>query len=240
MKSRTLTTATKSPSRRHYDDACAVAHGLDLVGERWALLVMRELMLGPKRFSDLRADLPGISANVLTQRLEGLEAAGIVVRHKLPPPAATQVYQLTPWGYECEPVLQAFGRWAARSPTHDPTLPLSAVSLFLSFRTMLDPARARGLDARIGFRLGAGTYLVRFKGGKIEVTRGGIDPADVIFIGPAAAVAAAVYGGQPLKALAAQGLLMVEGDRKLAERFVTLFPLPMKAEDAAPGGSVKS
>jgi DNA-binding HxlR family transcriptional regulator len=233
MKSRKITNDAKSPSRRHYDDACAVAHGLDLVGERWALLVIRELMLGPKRFSDLRADLPGISANVLTQRLGSLEAAGIVMRRKLPPPAATQVYELTAWGYECEPALQAFGRWAARSPAHDPSLPLSPVSLFLSFRTMLDPVRARGLDARIGFRIGASTYLVRFKGGKIEVVRGNIDHADAVFIGQAAAIAAAVYGGQSLKTLAAQGVLMVEGDRKLAERFLTLFPLPAKAESMA-------
>lgn len=233
MKSIKITNDTEIPSRRHYDDACAVAHGLDLIGERWALLVMRELMLGPKRFSDLRADLPGISANVLTQRLEGLEAAGIVTRRKLPPPTAAQVYELTAWGYECEPMLRAFGRWAARSPTHDPTLPLSAVSLFLSFRTMLDPVRARGLDARIGYRIGAATYLVRLKGSKIDVVRGSIDQADAIFIGQASAIAAAVYGGQSLKALAAQGLLMVEGDRKLAERFLTLFPLPPKAESAA-------
>ncbi|MEZ5785943.1 MAG: winged helix-turn-helix transcriptional regulator [Xanthobacteraceae bacterium] len=239
MKSRKITNDTETPSRRHYDDACAVAHGLDLVGERWALLVMRELMLGPKRFSDLRADLPGISANVLTQRLEGLEAAGIVTRRKLPPPAATQVYQLTPWGYECEPVLKAFGRWAARSPAHDPTLPLSPVSLFLSFRTMFDPVRARGLEARIGFRLGASTYLVRLKGGKFEVGRGNIDQADAVFIGPAPAIAAAVYGGQSLKTLAAQGQLMVEGDRKLAERFLTLFPLPEKAESPPTGSRAK-
>src|SRR3546814_19861926 len=97
---------------------------------------MRELMLGPKRFSDLRVDLPGISANVLTQRLEGLESAGILVRRKLPPPASVQVYELTPWGYESEPIFQALGQWAVRSPDHEPSLPLSAVSLILSFRTM--------------------------------------------------------------------------------------------------------
>src|SRR3954468_3950028 len=89
-------------SRRSYDDACGAAHALDLIGERWALLVMRELMLGPKRFSDLRADLPGISANVLPQRPEGLEAAGALTRRKLPPPAGVHVYELTPWGYESE------------------------------------------------------------------------------------------------------------------------------------------
>src|SRR4051812_22829584 len=154
MKSVKITEQAESRKRR-YEDACAAAHALDLVGERWTLLVMRELMLGPKRFSDLRADLPGISANVLTQRLEQLEAAGVLTRRKLPPPASSHVYELTAWGYESEPIFQTLGRWATRSPLHDPSLPLSAVSLFLSFRTMLDPARARGLKARIGFRIGA-------------------------------------------------------------------------------------
>lgn len=221
---------TRPPARRRYEDACGAAHALDLVGERWALLVMRELMLGPKRFSDLRADLPGVSANVLTQRLAGLEAAGVLVRRKLPPPAAAQVYELTPWGYESEPIFQALGRWAARSPAHDPSLPLSAVSLFLSFRTMLDPARARGIDARIGFRIGAETFLARLADGRIEIARGSLDDADLIFSGAAPAIAAAVYGGQPLDALDAAGALSIEGDRALAERFVTLFPLPPKVE----------
>src|SRR5215203_1101958 len=157
MKLKKITKKSTTLSRRRYEDACGTAHALDLVGERWALLVMRELMLGPKRFSDLRADLPGISANVLTQRLEGLEAAGVLVRRKLPRPASVQVYELTRWGYESEPIFQALGRWAARSPKHDPTLPLSAVSLFLSFRTMLDAHQAADLDARIGFRIGAET-----------------------------------------------------------------------------------
>lgn len=122
--------------RRRYDDACGTAHGLELIGERWALLVIRELLLGAKRFGDLKRDLPGISANVLTQRLEGLEASGLLRRRKLPPPAAVQVYELTDWGYEAEPVVIELGRWAARSPAHDPTLPLSATSLMLSFSTL--------------------------------------------------------------------------------------------------------
>src|SRR4028119_194217 len=144
--------------KRSYSDACGAAHALDLVGERWALLVMRELLLGPKRFSDLRADLPGISANVLTQRLEDLERAGVLVRRKLAPPASVQVYELTPWGYESEPIFQVLGRWAARSPSHDPRLPLSAVSLLTSFRTMVDPARIEGLEAQVGLRLGREEY----------------------------------------------------------------------------------
>src|SRR5690349_11129001 len=120
---------------------------------------MRELMLGPKRFSDLRVSLPGISANVLSQRLEGLEAAGVLTRRKLPPPAAAKIYELTEWGYESEPIFQALGRWAARSPAHDPSLPLSTTSFLLSLRTMLDPGRAEGIDARIGFRLSDEAFL---------------------------------------------------------------------------------
>ena len=233
MKSEKLTGRVKASSRRRYEDACGAAHALDLLGERWALLVVRELMLGPKRFGDLRADLPGISANVLTQRLEGLEAAGVLVRKKLPPPASVQVYELTPWGYESEPIFQALGRWAARSPEHDPSLPLSAVSLFLSFRTMFDPGRAQGIDARIGFRIGAETFVVRLAEGRIEVARDSLEQADVVFTGTAPAIAAAVYGGQSLGALEAAGVLSVEGDHALAARFVSLFPLPPKVERPA-------
>ncbi|MBB3020104.1 DNA-binding HxlR family transcriptional regulator [Microvirga lupini] len=206
---------------------------MDLVGERWALLVIRELMLGPKRFSDLRESLPGISANVLTQRLEGLEAAGILVRRKLPPPAAAQVYELTEWGYESEPIFQALGRWAARSPLHDPTLPFSTASLVLSLRTMFSPERAKGLDARVGFRLGEETFLAQLAGGRIEIARNGLDDADLIFTGTPPVLAGAIYGGQPLEALEQAGALQIEGDRALAQRFIGLFPLPPKVSKPA-------
>ena len=147
---------TKEPvgRARRYHDACGAAHGLDLVGERWALLVIRELMMGPRRFSDLRKDLCGLSANVLTQRLEGLEASGIVQRRKLPPPASVQVYELTDWGYEIKPVFMVLGRWAARSPQHDPTLPISAVSIMQSFETMFDPVLAGDAARSVGFVFG--------------------------------------------------------------------------------------
>lgn len=95
--------------KRVYADGCAAAHALDLVGERWGLLVVRELMLGPKRFTDLRAGLPGISPNVLTLRLEGLARAAVLVRRRLPPPAAAWVYELTDRGRELAPILTALG-----------------------------------------------------------------------------------------------------------------------------------
>ncbi|HEY1606107.1 MAG TPA: winged helix-turn-helix transcriptional regulator [Allosphingosinicella sp.] len=228
MELQKITDSNSISSKRSYEDACGAAHALDLIGERWALLVMRELMLGPKRFNDLRRDLPGISANVLTQRLEGLEAAGVLARRRLPPPASTQVYALTPWGHEAEPILQVLGRWAARSPSHDPRLPLSAVSLLLSFRTMVDPARAAGLEIKAGFRIGPESYEVHVADGGVEAERGTPEQADFILTGPATAIAAAVYGGVPLDALEAEGALKVEGDRGAAETFATLFPLPPK------------
>ncbi|HET9638583.1 MAG TPA: winged helix-turn-helix transcriptional regulator [Allosphingosinicella sp.] len=228
MKLQNITDSGRTAAKRRYDDACGTAHALDLIGERWALLVMRELMLGPKRFGDLRSDLPGISANTLTQRLEGLEAAGLLVRRRLPPPASTQVYELTPWGYEAEPIVQSLGKWAARSPAHDPTLPISATSIMLSFRTMFDAGRAGDFRARIGFRLGAESFVAKVEEGRFESGRSETEGADAIFTGTPTSLAAAVYGDQPLAGLEAAGALTVDGDRALAERFVTLFPLPPK------------
>jgi DNA-binding HxlR family transcriptional regulator len=232
MKLENLTDPRHAPSRRRYEDACGTAHALDLIGERWALLVMRELMLGPKRFSDIRGDLPGISANTLTQRLESLEQAGILVRRQLAPPASGQVYELTDWGYQAKPVMGALGRWATRSPGHDPGLHFSAVSLILSFQAMNQPAITGAMEATIGFRLGRETYVVRLKDGAVDASRGEPGEADAVFTGAPRAVAAAVYGGVPLAALEAEDALRIEGDRAVAERFVTLFPLPPKVQVA--------
>jgi DNA-binding HxlR family transcriptional regulator len=234
MELENLTDLQNGRSRRRYEDACGTAHALDLVGERWALLVMRELMLGPKRFSDIRADLPGISANVLTQRLESLEANGILVRRKLPPPSSAQVYELTEWGYQAKAVMGALGRWATRSPGHDPSLHFSPVSLILSFQAMGQPGLPPDIDATIAFRLGRETYRLRIKDGAIAAERGTSDGADLIFTGPPPVIGAAVYGGVPLAALEADGALKIEGDRALAERFVALFPLPPKAPRPGP------
>jgi DNA-binding HxlR family transcriptional regulator len=233
MKLRKITDSGQPAAKRRYDDACGTAHALDLIGERWALLVMRELMLGPKRFGDLRADLPGISANVLTQRLEGLEAAGLLVRRRLPPPASAQVYELTPWGYEAEPIVQSLGKWAARSPAHDPTLPISATSIMLSFRTMFDPARAGDFRARIGFRLGAEHFLATVNDGRFENKRAELEGADATFTGTPTGLAAFVYGGQPIDVLEEAGMLKLDGDRAVAARFATLFPLPPKVQGGA-------
>ena len=228
MKLEKVTNESAGRSRR-YHDACGAAHGLDLVGERWALLVIRELMMGPRRFSDLRKDLCGLSANVLTQRLEGLEASGIVQKRKLPPPASVQVYELTDWGYEIEPVFMVLGRWAARSPQHDPTLPISAVSIMQSFKTMFDAGRAQDAEMRLGFALDEDRMVVSVRGGVIDALRGEVEGCDVLVRAPAQVVAAAVYGKVPLEALEGEGAMTIEGDRATFERFVDFFHLPEKA-----------
>jgi DNA-binding HxlR family transcriptional regulator len=224
-------------SRRRYEDACGTAHALELVGERWALLVLRELMLGPKRFSDLRAGLPGISANLLTQRLEELEAAGVLLRRRLPPPASVQVYELTPWGYEAEPVILAMGRWAARSPRHDPSLPISAASVMFSFRAMFDAGRAATQRITAGLRMGNEDFVARVADGRIAVSRRGAADPDFVLAGAPEAIAGAVYGSQGLAGMEAAGALRVEGNRDAAARFVTLFVLPPKA---GPGASISA
>jgi len=215
--------------RRRYDDACGAALGMEYVGERWALLLIRELLLGPRRFGELRAGLPGISANVLTQRLNGLEAAGIVARHRLPPPANAQVYALTRWGYEAEPVVLALAKWALRSPTHDPSLPFSAVSLMLSLKMLLMPERAGDWQARVGFRLGDDSYVAELAAGALTVARGPGD-AEAILSGRPSAFLPVMFGGKPLMAAVNEGAIALEGNRATAERFTTLFRLPPKVE----------
>ncbi|WP_263972789.1 winged helix-turn-helix transcriptional regulator [Brevundimonas pondensis] len=186
-------------------------------------------MMGPRRFSDLRKDLCGLSANVLTQRLEGLEASGIVHKRKLPPPASVQVYELTDWGYEIKPVFMVLGRWAARSPQHVPTLPISAVSIMQSFETMFDPSKAAGAVMRLGFALDEDRMVVTVEDGEIATRRGEVEDGDVIVRAAPPIVAAAVYGKVPPAALEGEGAMSIEGDRAIFARFIDFFHLPEKA-----------
>jgi DNA-binding HxlR family transcriptional regulator len=228
MKLKKLTNKSPALERRWYDDACGTALGLELVGERWALLIVRELMFGGRRFSELRGSLPGISANILTMRLEGLERVGIVRRRTLPPPASVQIYELTPWGYEAEVILRELGRWATRSPLHDPTLPLSAASLLMSFRTMYSPKRAKGKAATIGFRFGTDGFIVDFGPEGVRTRRADPGGCALTVAANPVSLASLVYGGRPVADAEAKGELTLTGDRQLFDRFVTWFPLPEK------------
>ena len=217
--------------RRTYDDGCAAAHALDLVGERWALLVVRELLLGPKRFADLRAGLSRVSPNVLSQRLRELEGSGVVRRRKLPPPAASRVYELTEWGMELEPVVVSLGRWGARSRSK-PHAPLGVDSLILSLRTMFDPRVAAGLSASYELRLGEESFRAVVEDGRFEIVRGSLDRPDAVIETDPATMTAVVYEGRPLEEAIRSGQMKVEGDRSAVERFLDLFPLPEPAEPA--------
>src|SRR5437762_1965215 len=228
MESQKITLQKTAPRKRWYDDACGTALALELVGERWSLLIVRELMFGGRRFSDLRSGLPGISANILARRLEGLERVGIIQRRKLPPPASVQIYELTLWGYEAEIILQEMGRWATRSPLHDPTLPLSAASIMMSFRTMYSCEREKGQAATIGFRFGDEAFVLDFGPDGIRTRRGEPDGCALVVSTNPISLASVVYGGRPVLDAEASGELRLTGDRALLDRFVGWFPLPEK------------
>jgi DNA-binding HxlR family transcriptional regulator len=217
---------------RTYCDGCAAAHALDLIGERWALLVVRELLLGPKRFTDLRAGLHNASPNVLAQRLRELERAGVVRRRKLPPPAASRVYELTEWGEELEPVITQLGRWGARSPSRPREATLGVDSLVLSLRTMFDPRAAGDLEASYELRLGEDRFRVVVNDGCFEIVRGVADRPDATIETGSATLATLVYEGCDLGEALRSGDVKVEGDETAVMRFLTLFPLPEPAAKA--------
>jgi DNA-binding HxlR family transcriptional regulator len=225
--------------KRSYGDGCAVAHSLDLVGERWALLVVRELMYGPKRFTDLRSGIPGGSASMLAQRLRELEEAGIVAKRQLGPPASTRVYELTPWGHELRPVLATLGRWGARSPFMQHDAELSADSFMLALETLFDAHAAAGLRADLALRIGDDNFHVRIDGPDLRIARGEPSPSD----GPSDATVGAdlntlnslIWGGRAFNEAIGAGDLTINGDTDLVKRFVRLFPLPSPAPAPRPG-----
>ncbi|MBB4939546.1 DNA-binding HxlR family transcriptional regulator [Streptosporangium album] len=212
--------------RRSYDDPCGVARGLDVLGERWALLVVRELLFGPKRFTQLRDGLHGASQNVLSQRLRELQEAGVVRRRKLGPPTGTWAYELTERGRDLEPVLLQLGRWGSRVPmTSESELGVDA--LVLALKTTFDPDAAGGLRARYELRLGADRFDARVADGRLDLVRGAADRPDAAIEADAATLRSVVFGGRHLDDALGSGDLRIEGDRRAATRFVGLFPRPM-------------
>ncbi|MDD7937197.1 winged helix-turn-helix transcriptional regulator [Actinomycetospora lutea] len=211
-------------ARRDYFDGCGAAHALDLVGERWALLVVRELVLGPKRFTDLRAGLPHASPNVLSQRLRELEDAGVLRRRRLPPPAASAVYELTEWGQELEPVLQALGRWAARSLPESDSIKVD--SFVLSLRTMFHPELAADADTTLQLVLDEQPFRVRLAHGELDIERGEVAGAAATVRCSPTILAGVVYRGLPVADAQADGLLEVTGDPAALDALIGAFRLP--------------
>lgn len=231
MESQKITTNDLSQMRRWYRDACGTALAMDLIGERWALLIVRELLLGGRRFGEIRGALEGLSANVLTQRLEGLEKAGILRRRTLPSPANAQVYELTKWGRALEEPIFALSRWAAGSPAHDVTLPLSNTAFMLSLRTMMNHRTDPGFAPDLGFRIGGDPFRAKIAGGMLEIERRDPEGADVLFAGEPSMLAATFYGRDPLAISMREGRVTVTGDIALGQRFVDLFSLPRFEND---------
>lgn len=229
MKSSSEADSGRSVHGKWYGDGCAAAFGMELIGERWTVPVIRELMLGGRRFSDIRASLPALSAKTLTERLETLQGLGIVERALLPPPASTQVYQLTEWGRGLEPLLQELGRWALRSARHDPLLPMTAVSLMLSLRTLLDSRKIGDLELWIAFDVGDDHFAGRLRGRELRIhpAGDGVTSPDLRFSAPDARDFLPVFYDRRAPQEAG-GRLVAQGDPALVQRFIDLFALPPK------------
>ncbi len=213
-------------TKRSYGEACRFAYALDLVGERWALLVVRELLLGPKRFTDLRAGLPHASPNILSERLRELEQAGVLHRRKLPPPAASQVYELTEWGKELEPVVTQLGAWGARSPVPPEHREIGADSIVLALRSLFDAEAAGDLEASYELRLGEESFAVTVAHGELDLSRSAAAaPATVLETDPGT-LAALLTNQLELEDALESGAAHIKGSKKEARRFLSLFPMP--------------
>ena len=214
-----------------YDDGCAAAHALDLVGDRWALIVVRELVLGPKRFADLRADVPGISPGVLAQRLRELEEVGVVVHDELPPPARVNVYDLTPWGRELEDVLQALGRWGAQSPRMPHEARVSDDTAILASRTMgAQAAEVATRDVTLRLLLTARDgrdreYALHLAPGVCTVERERARGADATVRSDSGTWTDVLLHGLPADTAVDDGRMTLEGDRSALDSVVEAFPL---------------
>jgi DNA-binding HxlR family transcriptional regulator len=202
---------------RSYGDRCGVARALDVVGERWALLVARELLLGPKRFTDLRAGLRNVGPDMLAQRLRELEQAGVVRRRTLPPPAGSRVYELTDRGRELEPVVLALGRWGSSAPFPAEGARLGVDSFVLALKTLFEPGD--GADSTVALEIAGQPFRARISGERFEVERGEADDATATIAGEPGPLAAWLWHGGPDDAIT------IEGDRDAAARFAARFPL---------------
>lgn len=203
---------------RSYRQFCGVARALDLVGERWALLVVRELALGPKRFTDLLEGLPGVSTSVLAARLRELEGGDVIRRRFLPPPAASTAYELTEYGLGLVPVMLALGRWGARSlGTRTDDQAFRSDWLVLALKAYFHAEAARGVNAVYEVRLGEGAFALRVRNRTVEVDPGPAGQPTLVLEADDAALVALLLG------TSVDGVRVVDGDSTELERFVELF-----------------
>jgi DNA-binding HxlR family transcriptional regulator len=213
-------------TKRTYGDRCGVARALDLVGERWALLVVRELLLGPKRFTDLRAGLPHVGPDVLAQRLRDLEQSGLIRRGTLPPPAGSRIYELTERGHELEPVVLALGRFGSVAPFPPGEAGIGVDAVVIALKSLFAPAAADGTTASYELRLGEQRFRLDVADGRIEVARGSAPAPDATIETDPGTLASVLWHGRKVDEARRAGDLSVEGDRAAVTRLLALFPLP--------------
>jgi DNA-binding HxlR family transcriptional regulator len=210
-------------ARRSYGQYCGLVRAVDMVGERWALLIIRDLFVGPRRFTDLRNGLPRIPTNILSARLRELEAAGVVHRRVLPRPSGSMVYELTAYGRELEGVVLALGRWGAKALGEPkPGEIITCDSITIAMRSLFRAEEAADVAVAYELRLGDVVLGVRVDKGGLDVTEGGLEGADlVIETGPA--IRALLAGEIAPGAAIADGTVHVTGDPALLTTFTTLF-----------------
>jgi DNA-binding HxlR family transcriptional regulator len=222
-------------ARRSYAQYCGLARALDVLGERWTLLVIRELMLGPKRFSDLLAGLPGIGANVLSTRLKALEGEGVVARRRLPPPAASTVYELTERGRELEPALLSLMRWGldllgdrSGDERYRPGW------LFNGLRAAFDPELARGVTRTYRLTVDDEVFTIRIEDGELGVDQGETAEPDVAMALDSETLMAVSAGEvSPGEAIASGRVRVEVGDAAEVEGFTSFLKLPGRDRAAA-------
>jgi DNA-binding HxlR family transcriptional regulator len=215
---------------RRFDQYCPVAHALSLVGERWALLIVRELMHGPKRYTDLARGLPGIGTNILAARLRELEESGIVQKRTLPPPAASTVYELTEYGADLREALYALARWGARTigpPGPDDELyPEWGVN---ALPALFDPEAARGLTETYALVVDGDAFTARVVDGALEATTGAAAGADVVVEVSMDTFFELVSGRLAPREAVSSGLAQVQGDVEALERCFRVLSIAPRA-----------
>jgi DNA-binding HxlR family transcriptional regulator len=205
-----------------------LAYALDVVGERWTLLIVRELMAGPRRFKDLMDGLPDISTNLLTERLKSLEEQGIIKRRVLPPPAGSTVYQLTPLGQALEAALLELGKWGSQfvPPSMEGANVLHLGSYALTLKTFFRDELARGMDETYEIHVDNEILQVRIKDGDIDVRQGEAAKPDAVFYTEMPAYLQVLTGQVEPEEAIARGLVRVEGDIEALKRFLSICGVP--------------
>lgn len=199
-------------SSRSYEESCSLAVALDLVGERWTLLLVRELLLGPKRYTDLMEGLPGIASNLLASRLEKLEAAGLIQRRKIEPPTPAVVYELTEDGWALEEAVLALVRWGGRFMASVPrSYRFRAEWLHVALRAFLGSAAPDGVTLSCEIRVDSERLSVVADAGHLEVAGESAAEPDVVVTGSPRALLAVVCGALSLRRAEQDGLLSLSG-----------------------------